>query len=50
MLDVSLFGPVTFPIAILFVILVTRPVAVFIPALCGLRFLVSKYTRGAYPM
>ena len=39
MLDVSLFGPVTFPITILFTILVTRPVAVLIPALCGPRFL-----------
>ena len=37
--DVSLFGPVTFPIAIPIAILVTRPVAVFIPVLCGLWFL-----------
>ena len=37
--DVSLFGPVMVPIAIPIVVLVTRPAAVFIPALCGPRFL-----------
>ena len=49
MLDITLFGPVTFPVVICVTIFVTRPVAVFIPVLCGPWFLFPFQTAPDMP-